>query len=180
MARLMSRHFFSNPGTSDLGRLRLKQPQGMGASSSTILDALMPRDVTWQHEDLRSKRRSMNKHSHIIHSKQNNMYCCWNCFFQPILVVLPTPETVINPKKRSCFFPPSWTLSCSRNSKRASLLISSWSNHWVTSGNRKLKNLGPEAMGWIADGSLMVVDGRFCRIFSMGEAGKSDLWMTSS
>lgn len=46
MAWSMSRHFFSNPGTSDLGRLRLKQPQGMGASSSTILDALMPLDVT--------------------------------------------------------------------------------------------------------------------------------------
>ena len=86
------------------------------------------------------------------------------------------PRTVTNPKTTRVFIPPSWTLSRSRNSKRASLLISSWSNHWVTSGNRKLKNLGPEAMGWIDDGSLMVVDGRFCRIFSHGRSWKSRIF----
>ena len=135
---------------------------GMWHDNMKISD---PREEVWT-----------NTHTSFTQNKTiYNMYCCWNCFFSTNTCG-SNPRTVTNPKTTRVFIPPSWTLSCSRNSKRASLLISSWSNHWVTSGNRKLKNLGPEAMGWIDDGSLMVVDGRFCRIFSHGRSWKSRIF----
>lgn len=131
--------------------------------------------TTWRSQ-IQEKKYEQTLTHHSLKTKQYIICTVVGTVFFSTNTCGSNPRTVTNPKTTRVFIPPSWTLSCSRNSKRASLLISSWSNHWVTSGNRKLKNLGPEAMGWIDDGSLMVVDGRFCRIFSHGRSWKSRIF----
>lgn len=123
----------------------------------------------------------MNKHSHIIHSKQNNMYCCWNCFFQPKNLWFK-PQNCHQPQK---------TVFCLVPFKLDSELLSKFQEGFFVNfqleqplshlrPSKTNKNLGPEATELLMD-PLMVVDGEMLsNFFPWEKLEKSDLWMTSS